>query len=77
MAIRLIRASISEAIQGGIPSKDTSKELLELIKAQFVGTKKQLQYYYLTQLMSTRYDGLGSAREQIYKMCRLVNGLTA
>ncbi|KAH7853009.1 hypothetical protein Vadar_032007 [Vaccinium darrowii] len=75
MAIRLIRASISEAIQGGIPSKDTAKELLELIKTQFVGTKKQLQYYYLTQLMSTHYDGLGLVREHIYKMCRLVNGL--
>lgn len=75
MAVRLIRASISEAIRGGIPTKDTAKELLELIKAQFVGTKKQLQYYYLTQLITTRYDGLGSVREHIYKMCRLVNGL--
>lgn len=75
MAIRLICASISEAIRGGIPSKDTAKELLELIKTQFVGIKKELQYYYLTQLITTRYDGLGSVREHIYKMCRLVNGL--
>ncbi|XP_059639795.1 uncharacterized protein LOC132282201 [Cornus florida] len=75
MAIKLIRASIGETIRGGIPVFDTAKVLLDLLKKQFVGTKKQLQYYYLTQLMSTSYDGSGSVREHIYKICKLVNGL--
>ncbi|XP_059629655.1 uncharacterized protein LOC132272543 [Cornus florida] len=75
MAIRLIRASIGEIICGGIPVFDTAKELLDLIKKKFMGTKKQLQYYYLTQFMSTSYDGSGSVREYIYKICKLVNGL--
>ncbi|XP_059627232.1 uncharacterized protein LOC132270030 [Cornus florida] len=75
MAIRLIRASIGETIHGGIPVFDTAKSLLDLLKKQFMGTKKQLQYYYLTQLMSTSYDGSGLVREHIYKICKLVNGL--
>ncbi|XP_059669294.1 uncharacterized protein LOC132314448 [Cornus florida] len=60
IAIRLIRASIGETIRGDIPVFNTAKAL---------------QYYYLTQFMSTSYDGSGSVREHIYKICKLVNGL--
>ncbi|KAL6952438.1 3beta-hydroxysteroid-4alpha-carboxylate 3-dehydrogenase [Sarracenia purpurea var. burkii] len=55
-AMRLIRTSISEVIHVGISIKDTGKELLDLINIQFVGTMKQLQYYYLTQGLTRRLD---------------------
>ncbi|XP_026409391.1 uncharacterized protein LOC113304476 [Papaver somniferum] len=75
MALMIIKSSISDVIRGGIPTKDTAKELMKEISNQFTGSSKALQFTYLTQLISLKYDGHGNVREHILKLSNLIISL--
>ena len=47
----IIRASVDETIREGIPSKETAKELIEIIKAQLVRQSSPLLKYHETDLI--------------------------
>ena len=72
LAILIIRASIDETIRGGIPSKETVKELLEIIKAQFQGSIRARQYSNLLKLTSLKHKGDENVRQHNLKISKIV-----
>ncbi|XP_026445710.1 uncharacterized protein LOC113346391 [Papaver somniferum] len=72
MSIMIIQGSIPDATQGGILLKDTAKELLDVIKSQFMGSAKSMVGTYMGQLTSMWYSGDGSVRDHILQMEDLV-----
>ncbi|XP_026399516.1 uncharacterized protein LOC113295393 [Papaver somniferum] len=68
----IIRGSIPDAIRGGIPIKDTAKELMEVIRSQFMSSAKSMIGTHMGQLTSMRYNGEGSVRDHILQMADLV-----
>lgn len=70
MSLKIIRNSIRQSIRGGIPETKTAKELMEVIKTQFVGSSKAMISTLLGQLGSMRFDGQG--REHILRMADIV-----
>jgi len=71
----IIRSTISETLRGGIENTDTAAELWNLLKTQFIGTKKSRQFSYLQKLMKHSWDGTGSVREHLSTLSHLVLGL--
>ncbi|XP_026420023.1 uncharacterized protein LOC113316004 [Papaver somniferum] len=72
MSIMIIRGAIPDAIRGGIPIKDTAKELMEVIQSKFMSSVKSMIGTHMGQPTSMRYNDEGSVRDHILEMEDLV-----
>jgi hypothetical protein len=73
--LMVIKSSIKDAIKGGIPNCETSKEYLKKVESQFTNSSKTYASTIIKGLVMKRYSFGSGVREHILKMSNMASKL--
>jgi hypothetical protein len=69
--LMVIKSSIKEAIRGGIPDYETTKEYLKKVENQFTGSSKMYTSIIIKGLVIEKYSFSSGVREHILKVSNM------
>ncbi|XP_010260531.1 PREDICTED: uncharacterized protein LOC104599621 [Nelumbo nucifera] len=75
MSIMIIMSTISTAIRGAIPEKESTMDYLKAEEEHLVGSTKTLASTLMIKIITMKYDGRSGVREHIMKMRDMANQL--
>jgi hypothetical protein len=73
--LMLIKSSIKEAIRGGIPNCETTKEYLKKVESQFTSSSKMYANTIIKRLVTEKYSFSSGMREHILKISNMTSKL--
>ncbi|CAN6555825.1 unnamed protein product [Malus baccata var. baccata] len=77
MSLLIMQNAMEGHIRGGISVCDLAKDFVARIEEKYKRSDKAETGVYLSELINTRHDGVGSVREHLLKLVNLSNKLNA
>ncbi|XP_010269099.1 PREDICTED: uncharacterized protein LOC104605861 [Nelumbo nucifera] len=74
-SLMIIRSTISIAIRGAIPEKESTMDYLKVVEKHFIGSTKTLASTLMIEMITMKYDGRSGIHEHIMKMRDMANKL--